>query len=202
MAIIGLSKPYYALYSNTGSTVTYTDGGRIAKAVEMSIELEGSDPNVLYADNGPAEVAQQFSGGTLTLTTDDLLPSVYAPLLGLTLSAITNAGIKDTETPQEIIFGEGQAIPYVGFGIIVKKQVNNVFKWMGLVLPKVQFSNPGDSAATQGETIEWQTPELSATILRDDTASHNWKRVALLDSEEDAEAYVKALLGISTAMGA
>lgn len=195
MAIIGLSKPYYAIYSATGSAVSYSDGGLLGKAVELSMELEGADANILYADNGPAESASQFAGGTLTITTDDLLPEPTAAILGLTLQAIDNDEIT-TPTPKELVFGDSQVIPYVGFGVIVKKQQSNATKWMAIVYPKVQFSNPGIEATTQGETIEWQTPELSATIMRDDTTAHNWCRHALLDSEADAEAYVKGLLGI------
>ena len=195
MATIGLSKPYYAIYSATGSAVSYSDGGLLGKAVELSMELEGADANILYADNGPAESASQFAGGTLTITTDDLLPEPTAAILGLTLQEIDNDEIT-TPTPKELVFGDSQVIPYVGFGVIVKKQQSNATKWMGIVYPKVQFSNPGIEATTQGETIEWQTPELSATIMRDDTTAHNWCRHALLDSEADAEAYVKGLLGI------
>lgn len=195
MATIGLSKPYYALYANTGSTVSYSGGALLGKAVELSMELEGADANILYADNGPAESANQFAGGTLTITTDDLLPEAAAGILGLTLQTVTNDGI-DTETPKELVFGDNQVIPYVGLGVIVKKQQSNVTKWLGLVYPKVQFANPGIAATTQGETIEWQTPELSATILRDDSSAHNWCRYSLLDSEADAEAYVKQLLNI------
>ena len=195
MATIGLSKPYYAIYSATGSAVSYSDGGLLGKAVELSMELEGADANILYADNGPAESASQFAGGTLTITTDDLLPEPTAAILGLTLQAIDNDEIT-TPTPKELVFGDSQVIPYVGFGVIVKKQQSNATKWMAIVYPKIQFSNPGIEATTQGETIEWQTPELSATIMRDDTTAHNWCRHALLDSEADAEAYVKGLLGI------
>lgn len=35
MAKIGLSKPYFAKYSNTGSTVTYAEGALMGKAVEL-----------------------------------------------------------------------------------------------------------------------------------------------------------------------
>ena len=81
MAKIGLSKPYAAMYSATNNTVTYTKGALIGKAVDLSIELEGADDNVLYADNGVAESANTFSGGSFTLTTDDLMPSVMVNIL-------------------------------------------------------------------------------------------------------------------------
>ena len=148
MATIGLSKPFYAIYAASGATVSYTSGGVLGKAVELSMELDGGDANILYADNGPAESATTFGGGTLTITTDDLLPEPAAAILGLTLKAV-----KEQDDVKEIVFGEGQSIPYVGFGVVVKKQQSGASKWMGLVYPKVQFQNPGISATTQGESI-------------------------------------------------
>ena len=190
MATIGLSKPFYAIYSANGETVSYTGGGVLGKAVELSMELEGGEANILYADNGPAESATTF-GGTLTITTDDLLPEPAAAILGRTLQAVG-----EKKEIKELVFGEGQSIPYVGFGVVVKKQQSGASKWMGLVYPKVQFQNPGISATTQGESIEWQTKELTATILRDDTAAHNWCRYATFDTETDAVTYIKGLLSI------
>ena len=122
MATIGLSKPYYAVYSNTGSTVSYSNGGILAKAVEFSAEIENTDDNNLYADNAIAETDRSFSGGTLTITTDDLTQEASAAILGLTAQSITIEGVT-TETPTELIFGEAQTIPYLGFGIIIKKKV-------------------------------------------------------------------------------
>ena len=89
MATIGLSKPYYALYQESGGTVTYSGGGLIGKATEMSLELEGADANILYADNGPAESDNQFAGGTLTISTDDLLPEPMLAILGLVEEEMT-----------------------------------------------------------------------------------------------------------------
>lgn len=196
MATIGLSKPYYAIYSNTGSTVSYSDGGILAKAVEFSAEIENTDDNNLYADNAIAETDRSFSGGTLTITTDDLTQEASAAILGLTAQSITIEGVT-TETPTELVFGEAQTIPYLGFGIIIKKKVGGVYKWRAVVFTKIMFNVPSDAATTQGETIEWQTPELTATIMRDDSTNHVWKRESTLDSEADAEAYIKDCLDIT-----
>ena len=43
------------------------------------------------------------------------------------------------------------------------------------------------------------TPELTGSILRDDPATHMWKREATFSTEAQAEAYVKARLGIKAA---
>lgn len=195
MATIGLSKPYYAIYSNNGTTVTYSGGALIGKATEMSLELDDADSNILYADNGAAESDNQFSGGTLTITTDDILPAPMLGILGLKEQTISGT---ETTDAKWLIYDDDQEIPYVGFGGVIKKKQSGAVKWVAVVLTKVQFKNPGVSAVTQGETIDWQTKELTATITRDDTAKHVWQMVSSpLDTEEDAETAIKAALGIT-----
>ena len=99
----------------------------------------------------------------------------------------------------ELIYDDTQNTPYLGVGFIVKKKVDGAIKWRGIVLTKVMFSIPADAATTQGESIEWQVPELSATIMRDDSATHMWKREATFTTEAQAEAYIKDRLNIAGA---
>ena len=201
MAIIGLSKPYYATYSATGSAVSYTSGGVLGKATEANIEIETSEDNNLYADNGIAETDRQFTGGTLTLSTDDLSQEVSKAILGLKEEALdTIEGITD-EDVQELIYDDTQQTPYLGVGFIVKKVRGGVTMWRAVVLTKIMFSIPSDAATTQGESIEWQVPELSATIMRDDSATHMWKREATFTTEAQAEAYIKDRLNITAGVG-
>lgn len=197
MATIGLSKPYYAKYAAAGETVTYSGGGIMGKATEANVEIETSDDNNLYADNAIVETDRVFSGGTLTLSTDDLSSEVSKAILGVQEEAITGiTGVTDTEA-KELVYDDRQSAPYLGVGFIIKKKVGGVDKWRALVLTKVMFAIPADAATTQGESIEWQVPELSATIMRDDTANHVWKREVTLTTEAQAEAYIKARLGIT-----
>lgn len=199
MAKVGLSKPYYAVYSAGSGTPSYTRGGVMGKATEANVEIDTSDNNNLYADNGIAETDVQFAGGTLTLSTDDLSPEVSAAILGITpvtLSEIT--GVTD-EGVNELVFDDNQVTPYLGVGFIVKHIVGGVTKWRGIVLTKVIFAVPPDAATTQGESIEWQVPELTATIMRDDSATHMWKREAMFTTEAQAEAYIKDRLDIAAA---
>lgn len=197
MATIGLSKPYYAVYSNTGTSVTYASGAVMGKATEANIEIETSDDNNLYGDNAIAETDRQFTGGTLTLSTTDLSQEVSKAILGLTEQALTEiTGVTD-ESVMELIYDDTQNTPYLGVGFIVKKKVDGAIKWRGIVLTKVMFSIPADAATTQGESIEWQVPELSATIMRDDSATHMWKREATFTTEAQAEAYIKDRLNIT-----
>lgn len=199
MAVIGLSKPYYGIYSVSGTTVSYADGAVMGKATEANIEIDTTEDNNLYADNAIAETDRSFAGGTLTLSTDDLSQEVAKAILGLTENTITGIeGVTDTSV-KELVYDDTQTTPYLGVGFIVKKKVGGAYKWRAVVLSKVMFSVPADAATTQGESIEWQVPELSATIMRDDSATHMWKREATFTTEAQAEAYIKSRLNITVA---
>ena len=197
MATIGLSKPFYAVYNNSSGTVTYTAGASMGKATEANIEIETSEDNNLYADNAIAETDRQFTGGTLTLSTDDLSQEVSKAILGLNEQPLGEiSGVTD-QIVKELIYDNTQVTPYLGIGFIIKKVVGGVTKWRGVMLAKIMFSIPSDAATTQGETIEWQVPTLTATIMRDDSATQVWKREATFTTEAQAEAYIKNRLSIT-----
>lgn len=198
MAGIGFSKPKAALYSATGGVVSYTQGKTLGKGVELSLSLDGGDnANVLYADNAPAESDKgTFTGGTVSLTTDNLSPEIMNFLLGVTTKEEpTISGVTGVEISVDGIDGDA---PYVGFGGIRKLQINNQIKWQAVVFTKVQFAAGDDDWTTQGETIEWQTPTIEASLMRDDATIPSWrKRSNYLDSEADAEKVLNYLLGIT-----
>lgn len=197
MAKIGLRKPYFAIYNNTGETVTYTNGALMGKAVELSIELEGAEDNTLYADDGPAETANVFAGGSVKLKTDDLLPEAMLSVLGVAEEAMTNEKIQ-TKDPKWYTWDDKQDTPYLGFGAIVKIQNNNKPGYQAILLPKIKFENPNDTFSTQGKGIEWGTPEISGTILRSDAANRPWKVISsIMESANDAEEAIKQYLKIT-----
>lgn len=201
MAGIGLRKPYYALYSYDAAAdkVTYSGGGLLGKAVEFSTSLEQTTDNVLYADDGPAETDRSFAGGELTITTDDLRQEASAAILGITPKEITIGEAESGIKVSEMVYGENMVVPNLGFGVVIPKQIDGVPKYRAVILPKVMFAVPDDSATTKGETIEWQTPEITGTIMRSDDSEHAWKREIVADDEATAVAYIKQFLNITDA---
>lgn len=198
MANIGLSKPYIGTYVNTQGTVTYSARTVLGKFTNIDIALDSADDNILYADNGPAETDSQFSGGTVTITTDDLRPDAFKTALGLVEEAIATTIATTTPAPKWLVFNDNQNAPYFALGGIIKKKVDGAYKYQAFVLEKIKFKNPDLSVATQGETVEWQTPEIEAAILRSDAANHPWYRIStLLDSEEDAAAILEDYLKVT-----
>ena len=195
MAVVGLSKPYIAKYSNTGTTVTYTQPTLIGKAITMSLSLNSGSENILYADNAPAESDNQFSGGSLTIGTDNLSAEAMLSIFGTKEEAINADGVS-TSDAKWLVHDDDQIIPYVGFAGIIMKKVGGLTKYVAVVYNKVQFQNLNDSATTKGETIEWQTPELTATLMRSDNVKHEWKRITTdLDTEAEAETAILAFFG-------
>ncbi len=195
MATIGVSCPYVAKYTDNGDgTTAYSEGTRFAKATELSASIETSDDNNLYADNGIAESDKSFAGGTLTVGVDDISDEASKLILGVAESKVT-VGSKEVN---ELVYDENTTPPNLGFGCIIKKKKGGALKWRAVIFPKVTFGVPEDAATTQGESIEWQTPSLEATIMRDDTTAHAWKREATFATEAEAEAYIKTVLGTAT----
>ena len=102
----------------------------------------------------------------------------------------------DGEQVKVTHYGDEMQIPYMGVGFLVRYQSAGVVTYAPVVLTKSRFQQPATEAETQGETVSWQTQELTAKLSRDDTARHDWKLVGEDQAtEEAAEAVLKALLG-------
>lgn len=184
----GFSLPYVATYSATGGTVTYSSGQKLARGVNVSITPESGDDNNFYADNVLAESANTtFTGGEITLTVDGLLEAAEKLIMGL-----------PTSSGGWMTYNDDQAVPYVGIGFIARYQSDSDVTYVPFVLAKCMFNQINTSAATQEESIEFQTQELTAKIFRGDDAKHAWKYVGdEEDTEAAAEAALKTKLGIT-----
>lgn len=187
--LTGFSLPYVALYGHTGTTVSYSSGQKLARGVSVSIEPESGDENNFYADNIAAESSPGvFTNGTVTLTVDGLLAAAERLIMGL----------PEADAQGFMHYGDDMSIPYVGIGFICRYQSDGEVSYTPVILRKCRFTSPGIEANTQEEEIDWQTQELEAAILRDDTAKHDWKYVGGDEaSEAEAEAKIKAVFNIT-----
>lgn len=167
--LTGFSKPYVALYANTGTTVTYSSCTPLARGVNVKVEAEDAgDSNNFYADNTIAEtVAGAFGGGTATFTVDGVKDAVKKLILGL----------PDADDDGFVHYGSDMNTPYVGIGFVARYQEEGVVSYVPYILTKAKFAVPADNANTQEEDVEWQTEELVATLMRDDTATADWKLI-------------------------
>ena len=203
MSRVNISDPMYAKYSVSGSTVSYSNGGSAGYARSVDVSIDDSEDNELYGDGVIVAVDRKFAGGTLTVGTTEMDDATVAAMLGVTQSAITGiTAITDTN-PKELIYDDNIDTPYVGFGFIIEGNVDDAEDPTGdpyyraVVFAKIMFSQPSISLETREKDINWQTPELSGKILRDDSADHVWKREATFTTKAQALAYLKNRLNIT-----
>lgn len=197
MVTTGFSKPYVAKYANTGATVTYSDGMILARGVSLSVEIDTADDNNFYCDNVIGETeSTQFTSGSATITVDGLDNDAATMIFGLPAPQ----SITVEESPVQMQgYGQQMNAPYVGFGCVRRTMMNGVTQYWPYILPKIKFSLPSEEMATQEDSIDWQTQELTATIMRDDTTAANWKLISAegMDTEAEAEAAIKEFLNIT-----
>ena len=199
MVTTGFSKPYVAKYgtSEGASSNTYTGGMKLGRGVEVSIEVEAADDNNFYADNVISEsAAAQFTSASGTVTVDGLENNAATLILGL--PEPKSFEVEASKQVQMQGYGGVMDPPYVGFGYIRRTMMKGKTSFYPVIHPKVRFAIPSDSAATQEDVIDWQTQELSTTVLRDDTTENNWKVTTATgcDTEAEAEAVIKKYFNI------
>ena len=186
--ITGYSMPFVALYAAANGVVTYSGGIPLARGVDVSLSVEGGSDNDFYADNVKAESDNQtFSSGTLSLTVDGLKAAARKLISGVKTTRTEGSG--DTKVSFDI-YDDDQKMPYVGVGFVVRYMEDGVTTYAPIIIKKVKFSPEGLDAATQEENIDWQTTKLEASIMRDDTANHEWKMIG--DDQTTEEAAVAA----------
>lgn len=197
MIITGVSRPFFAKYSEKNGTVSYSEGGSLGRMKEVGLVINTSgDDNEVYLDNVLAEFERTFSDGTLTLAADLLSQAVSAAILGVTPVNLGPVdGVTDTDVV-EYVYDDAQQAPYLGVGLVIRGKEKGAVRWMGLIVTKVKFNVPETAATTQDKAITWQIPTITATVMRDDTETHVWQRHASFSTEAQAIAYIKHRLNI------
>lgn len=194
MAGIGMYGVYYAkCVKNEGVTNGYSGGVKtLGKAISANFTPNNPEDNPLYANNGVAENdSSSASGGTLDMTLDRLKQDAAADLYGLVVEEVT-VNVGGTEvTGQALKYrGNEQSAP-VGVGFVRMHQQDGIRKHEVVLYRSVIFGMPPDGAQTMGESIEWQTPEISGTVqgLEGD-GSEPWFESVVFPSQEAALEYI------------
>ena len=194
----GFSYPFVALYSASGTTVTYTSGQALARGVDVTLSPESSSDNIFYADNRQAENAgNKITGYSLSLTVDGLHQAAEKLILGL-----PNAD----GSGWTAIGGDSQEVPYCGVGWLTRYMEDGVTSFVAYLCSKVKFNAIEKAASTQEDEIDWQTQSLEAAGFKSDSSegefykmSEEFKVGATYTTEAAAEA--AALAALKTALG-
>lgn len=197
--ITGYSKPYVALYNANNGSPTYSNGMPLARGVDVSVSSESGEGTNFYADNVVAESAGGvFTGATITMTIDGLKDEARKLIMGLPAPTQIEVGTNNVNVYE---YDDRQQIPYVGIGFIIRYMEMGITTYTPVVFTKAAFNVDGLEAATQEEEIEFQTSELEATLMRDDSTNHVWRKIAEdQTTEAAAEDVVKTLLNIQSSI--
>lgn len=196
MAAIGMYGVYYAkCVKNEGVTTGYSGGVKqLGKAISANFSPKNPEDNPLYANNSVAENdSSSASGGTITMTLDRLTQAAAADLYGVTVEEVTVSVGETSVTGKALKYkGNEQSVP-VGVAYVRMHQQDGVRSHEVVLYRSVTFSMPEDDAQTMGETIEWQTPEISGIVdgLEGD-GSESWHDKVVFPSQDAALEYIYA----------
>ena len=185
MAKIGLDNFLYGILTEAqDGTPTYGVATKPGKAVSCSVSISNNSAS-LYADNGLAESDTSFQNGTVSMVLDNADTETQANLLGHSVDSETGAMTRNVD----------DVAPYVGFGRIVTKMVNGVYKYKVEFLHKVKFSEPSQDDTTRGESVEFGTITIEGVVSA--LASGKWSATATFDTKAEAQSYLNSFFTAS-----
>lgn len=184
MAKIGLQNFLYGILTEASDgTPSYGVAKKPAKAISCTVDITNNDVK-LFADDGLAESDTTFQSGNVTIGIDDEDDIMLADLLG---HEIVNG---------EMIRNANDIAPYVGFGRILTKLVNGVYKYKVEFLYKVKFSEPSQNNSTKGESVEFGTSTLSGIVAK--LGDGNWSASKTFNTMAEAKTYLESFFGSAT----
>ena len=193
MAGRGLKKAKYnPIDTTTKKYKTLVDSNVpvLEKIIESKFAPEYNNAE-LYADDALAESDYSFKKGTLSIVIADDKDTVCAELLGNNISE------------GEVTSNIEDVAPEVGFGHIVPKIVNNEKKYKVEFFPRVKFTKITTDRKTKGESVEFATTNVEATVFPLSEAINgfsvgDWEKHETFDTEAAAETYLNTLLTPAT----
>lgn len=202
MAGIGMYGVYYAKATVTNGVVTgYTGGAKqMGKAISATFTPGERDGNPLYANNGIAERdGVGASTGELSLTLDRLDLDAAVDLYGLTKSEVTVGSGADAATGTGVSYTGSEAPNIVGVAFIRWRQEDNVRTYHeAVIFGAVTFDAPTDNYNTLGESVDWQTPELTGAVYgAATTGALPWKQSYTFETQEAAIDYIESVFAAS-----
>lgn len=178
MARIGLKNFRYGILDEEKET--YGGALQCGKAIDCKVSLDLNSAE-LYADDSLAESDYSVKKGTVSITVDEDDDKTLSDLTGHEISE-----------DGEIVRKDSDVAPYVGFGRIITKVVNGVYKYKVEFLSKVKFKDALPDEKTKGENVEFTTTTLEGTVLK--LSDGTWSKTKTFDTYTEAIAYLEGLL--------
>jgi phi13 family phage major tail protein len=149
---VGLSDLHYAvLTADTAGNIAYDTPVKIPGAIEVTINPNTST-ETLFADNGPMETASTLGEIEVEVNVADLPLDAQKVLFGHTVGSDGVLLRKGADAP-----------PFVAIGF---KSLKSNGKYRYVWLTKGKFGLPELNSKTKEDSIEFQTPTVSASFVK------------------------------------
>lgn len=199
MPQFGLKGIKAAKYVNNAGTITYTNATDVGDAMTANLELRFAEGR-LYAEDMLAEYMRKAVGGTISIGVKYIKQAAQQLLFGVQTKARsityipTASTTTTTATATSIVTGGQDLGQYVGLAFYSPDMVDGVKKFTCVFVRKCLFGPPSMSLQTMGENIQFNTPTTSGEFLADDSAAQNLFEIAVVDDENEAKAWINAVL--------
>lgn len=171
-------EPADALPKYKGAVVV----GRLVSA-ELTVNIASGK---LYADDELAESVDEFSSGSLAMSTDDMEDKVASVVYGATVSE------------KKVSYKTGDAAPMGGLAYYKVLMRKGVKLYKGYFYPRVKAVLGNDSANTKADSITFGTNSTTFTVFA--AATGEWRITEEFDNEAAAKAWVDKQLADSEAV--
>lgn len=199
MPQFGLRHIYAAKYVNNAGTISYTGVQHVGDAMTANIELRYAEGR-LYAEDALAEYMRKAVGGTISIgvkyikqAAQQLLFSMRTKSRSVTYTPVGSTATATATATSMVIGGKDEGV-YVGVAFYAPDMVDGVKKYTCVLIKKALFGPPSMSLQTAGESIQFNTPTTSGEFLADDSATEDLFEIATVDDENEAIAWVAAVL--------
>lgn len=188
-----------AKYVNTSGTITYTNAQTIGDAMNCNLELRYAEGR-LYAESTLAEYMKKTVGGTISVGVKYIPSAAQQLMFGLATKSrsITytpkGASTATTASVTSLLSTAVDEPAYVGLACYAPDMIDGVKKYTCIKVAKCLFGQPSMTLQTAGENIVFNTPTTSGEFLADDSTGQNLLEVAVCDDENEAIAWVTAVL--------
>jgi len=158
---------YAKITEDTQGNETYGTPQILAKAIKADLSIELAEAT-LFADDAAAHVIKTFKSGKLSLGVEDIGVTAAADLTG---AVVDDNGVL-------VSSGEDDGcLAAIGFRAL---KPNNKYRYFWCY--RCKFAAPPTNLQTKGDSIQFQTPTIEATLMRrnkpDAKDNHPWKSEA------------------------
>jgi phi13 family phage major tail protein len=181
-----------AKYSVSDKSVTYSEPALLGDAMNCNLELRFAEGR-LYAESKLSEYMKLATGGTVSIGVK-YIPNVVQEML---YGAKEKTRTISTKAVKGLSFSTKDIANYVGVAFYAPDKIDGETKYTCVFVAKTLFGHPSMAYQTKGDTITFNTPTTTGEFLGDDTEAENLIETAVCDSEEEAIAWTKLVLGVT-----